>query len=78
MIDCPPGTKLRAVGTFDNSADNPANPNPNKWVTFGEQTWDEMMIGYYDFIELDRMPRQSGSSGDPKPAEKPRKRKPVY
>ena len=33
---------------FDNSADNPANPDPTRSVTWGEQTWEEMMIGYVD------------------------------
>jgi hypothetical protein len=32
---------------YDNSKANPANPNPDKAVRFGEQTWDEMMIGYF-------------------------------
>ena len=34
--------------TFDNSAANPSNPDPAAWVIFGEQTTDEMFIGYYD------------------------------
>ncbi|MBI1842149.1 MAG: alkyl hydroperoxide reductase, partial [Verrucomicrobia bacterium] len=44
----PAGTELICSGTFDNSANNPANPNPKQWVIFGEQTTDEMFIGYYD------------------------------
>jgi hypothetical protein len=35
---------------FDNSADNPANPNPAHTVNWGEQTWDEMMFGFYSVI----------------------------
>jgi hypothetical protein len=40
------------IGTayFDNSADNPANPDLSKEVTWGEQTWDEMMFGFYSTI----------------------------
>ncbi len=41
------GSKLTCTAVFDNSEDNPANPDPGKDVSFGEQTWDEMMIGYY-------------------------------
>jgi peroxiredoxin len=44
----PPGTKLHAVAHFDNSESNLSNPNPKKTVRWGDQTWDEMMIGYFD------------------------------
>jgi hypothetical protein len=46
-IDVPAGARLQVTAWYDNSADNPANPDPNKTVRFGEQTWDEMMIGYF-------------------------------
>lgn len=42
------GTRLVCTAAFDNSADNPANPDPTKTVRWGPQTWDEMMIGYFD------------------------------
>ncbi|MCA8938391.1 MAG: redoxin family protein [Planctomycetes bacterium] len=45
----PQGTRLTAKGWYDNSTSNPANPDPKATVRFGEQTWDEMMIGYYDY-----------------------------
>ena len=45
------GTKIRALAHFDNSKDNPANPDPSKRVRYGEQTWEEMLNGYVDFIE---------------------------
>ena len=35
------------AGHFDNSADNLANPDPTKTVTWGDQTWDEMMLGSF-------------------------------
>jgi mono/diheme cytochrome c family protein len=44
------GTRIRADARFDNSKGNPANPDPTKEVRFGEQTWDEMLIGYMDFV----------------------------
>jgi hypothetical protein len=44
----PKGTKIRAVAHFDNSANNKANPDPTKAVRFGEQSWEEMMIGFFD------------------------------
>ena len=47
-ISVPAGAQLVCSGTFDNSIGNPANPDPKQWVVFGEQTTDEMFIGYYD------------------------------
>jgi hypothetical protein len=43
----PKGTRLECTAHYDNSANNPYNPDPNKLVKWGEQTWDEMMIGYF-------------------------------
>lgn len=42
------GTKLRAVAWYDNSKNNPHNPDPTKTVTWGDQTSDEMMVGFFD------------------------------
>ncbi len=42
------GTILQAVATFDNSKDNPHNPDPDSAVRWGEQTWAEMMVGFFD------------------------------
>ena len=42
----PAGSRVRITGGFDNSESNPWNPNPAATVTFGEQTSDEMLIGY--------------------------------
>ncbi len=42
----PKGTTLECVAHFDNSAGNPANPDPTKEVRWGDQTWEEMMIGW--------------------------------
>jgi Copper type II ascorbate-dependent monooxygenase, C-terminal domain len=42
------GTKLQAVAWYDNSEDNPHNPDPNKAVTWGGQTYEEMMVGFFD------------------------------
>ena len=45
----PAGTRIHCVGHFDNSPQNPANPDPSKTVRFGPQTWDEMFIGYFNY-----------------------------
>ncbi len=42
------GTELQAVAWYDNSANNPHNPDPKAAVRWGEQTYDEMMIGFFD------------------------------
>ena len=44
----PKGTKLVWTGYFDNSANNPRNPDPKATVRWGEQSGDEMMVGYFD------------------------------
>jgi hypothetical protein len=44
----PKGTKFEATATFDNSTNNPFNPDPKASVRFGDQTWDEMMVGFID------------------------------
>jgi hypothetical protein len=46
----PKGTKLHCIAHFDNSVANPANPDSKKEVTWGDQTWEEMMIGWVDCI----------------------------
>lgn len=42
------GTELQAVAWFDNSKANPHNPDPDATVTWGEQTYEEMMVGFFD------------------------------
>lgn len=42
------GTELRAVAWYDNSASNPHNPDPGATVTWGDQTYQEMMVGFFD------------------------------
>jgi len=44
----PRGTTIRITAVFDNSTGNPANPDPTKNVRWGQQTYDEMMIGYLE------------------------------
>ena len=46
-LKVPAGTQILGEATFDNSERNLNNPDPTKWVSFGEQTWDEMMIGFF-------------------------------
>lgn len=45
----PRGTKVHFTAWYDNSANNPFNPDPSELVTWGLATTDEMMIGYMDY-----------------------------
>ena len=48
-LHMPAGTRIECTAHYDNSKDNPNNPDPNKMVRWGDQTWDEMMIGFVDY-----------------------------
>ena len=50
----PAGTKITAVGAFDNSAQNPANPDPQRTVPWGQQSWDEMFFGAVQWKNIDQ------------------------
>ena len=43
------GTKVHVIGAFDNSVSNPTNPDPEKEIGFGLNSWDEMFTGYFTF-----------------------------
>jgi hypothetical protein len=42
------GTELQAIAWYDNSANNPHNPDPDSPVAWGDQTYNEMMVGFFD------------------------------
>ena len=46
------GTRLECIAHYDNSTDNFINPDPTKTVKWGDQSWDEMMIGYVDYVAV--------------------------
>jgi hypothetical protein len=45
----PKGTRIDCVAHFDNSPNNKYNPDPTKEVRWGDQTWEEMMIGWFNY-----------------------------
>jgi len=45
----PAGSKMHCIAYFDNSDKNPYNPDPEKTVHWGDQTWEEMMIGFFHY-----------------------------
>lgn len=48
--------QLQGTVEFDNSKDNPFNPDPSQLVSWGDQTWEEMAVAFYDVS----VPRKSG------------------
>ena len=43
------GSRMECTAFFDNSTNNKFNPDPTKEVKWGDQTWEEMMIGWMDY-----------------------------
>lgn len=66
-LTVPAGTRIVYTQVFDNSSQNRANPDPNKVVTWGEQTWEEMVFGVirYRNVKEDGKPK----AGEPNQAE---------
>jgi len=57
-LKLPAGTRLEAVSYYDNSPNNPYNPDPSKEVHWGDQTYDEMMAVFMHLaIPSDVSPR---------------------
>lgn len=50
----PAGTKIQAIGAFDNSRQNEYNPDPDSEIFWGEQSWQEMFMGFYSWKEADQ------------------------
>ena len=57
-LDAPRGAVLHGTAWYDNSAGNPANPDPTKTVRWGPQTVDEMMLGYIEYYLVDEDPNE--------------------
>ena len=57
-VDLPRGTKIECTAHFDNSPNNPENPDPTKAVIWGQQSWDEMMVGFFNLKFDARIPAE--------------------
>jgi hypothetical protein len=53
--------KLEFTARFDNSEKNPANPDPSQTVTWGDQTWEEMAVAFFEVSE----PRDAAAEPEP-------------
>ena len=58
-VTLPAGSRVKATGWYDNSSNNPANPDPTKTVRWGEQTNEEMLVGYVEYFFSDEDVRAS-------------------
>ena len=50
LIPIPAGSRIEVTGYFDNSGRNKLNPDPSKAVRHGEPTYDEMMMGFMEYV----------------------------
>ena len=50
-LSLPKGTRIDCVAHFDNSVNNRFNPDPAEEVRWGDQIWDEMMMGFIIYVE---------------------------
>jgi len=68
----PKGSVIECTAHYDNSANNKYNPDPSKTVYFGEQTWEEMMFGFFEVsvpmnvsaMDIMRPPQQQKKQSD--------------
>jgi hypothetical protein len=58
----PKGTRIECLAHYDNSTNNKYNPDPTKAVRWGDQTWEEMMIGWMSFVYDNPPPAQPTGS----------------
>lgn len=50
-VHIPAGSVIHCTAYFDNSKDNPWNPDPDSEVRWGDQTWEEMMLGWFNYVD---------------------------
>jgi thiol-disulfide isomerase/thioredoxin len=63
-VPAPRGSSLTYTAWYDNSDKNPANPDPKKTVRWGQQTFDEMHLGYVEFVIDSRAESVMGPNGE--------------
>jgi hypothetical protein len=66
----PKGTRIECTAQFDNSPNNPYNPDPTKEVRWGDQTWEEMMIGWFS-VAVDPKANTAGLTRFERPGTRP-------
>jgi hypothetical protein len=66
--------KVEFRATFDNSESNPVNPNPAEHVAWGDQTWEEMAVAFFEIAVPRQEPERSDSELTPDPAQDEQRR----
>src|SRR5690606_890874 len=61
--------RLHFKATFDNSKANAFNPDPSEWVTWGDQTWEEMAVAFFEVAEPIEPSMTSKEERRPTPAD---------
>ena len=55
-ITLPKGSKIECTAHYDNSPNNPENPDPTKTVIWGQMNSDEMMVGFFNLVFDAKLP----------------------
>jgi hypothetical protein len=71
----PKGSRLHCIAHYDNSANNKFNPDPTKEVRYGDQSWEEMMFGFFEVaidknMDASKLFVQHKKEGPPAPAQR--------
>ncbi|HEX2748427.1 MAG TPA: hypothetical protein VHM91_10545, partial [Verrucomicrobiales bacterium] len=77
-ISAPLGSRVEVTAVYDNSAGNPANPDPAKRVRWGEQTDDEMLLGYVEYVSPAENPAAAAKAIAASPAPAPASPEPLH
>jgi hypothetical protein len=64
------GPQIQCIAHFDNSEVNLNNPDPTTDVRWGDQTWEEMIVGYFDVA----VPKRGATTGNTNPSAEARLR----
>jgi len=48
------GSVLKLTAHFDNSANNPANPDPAKTIRWGDKSEEEMFSNYFEYLDPEK------------------------
>ncbi len=64
-VSVPKGSRIDCVAHWDNSSNNPHNPDPTKDISFGPESYDEMMIGFVDYVVAEGVSPKDATADSP-------------
>ena len=68
LVPVKKGDRLRVTAWYDNSPNNPHNPDSSREVRWGDQSWDEMLFAFLDFVIPADIEPVLVTGGPPKPS----------